>query len=92
MGEILIGTAGWSYDDWQDVVYPSEAGGKFDRLAYMAHLCDTIEINSSFYHIPSRRVVQSWLGVFPICRNFNSAPSSTRKLPINATLGRLTIF
>jgi uncharacterized protein YecE (DUF72 family) len=62
MGEILIGTAGWSYDDWQDVVYPSGAGGKFDRLAYMAHLCDTIEINSSFYHIPSRRVVQSWLG------------------------------
>jgi uncharacterized protein YecE (DUF72 family) len=62
MGEILIGTAGWSYDDWQGVVYPPGAGSRFDRLAYMAHLCDTIEINSSFYHIPSRRVVQSWLG------------------------------
>jgi uncharacterized protein YecE (DUF72 family) len=62
MAEILIGTSGWSYDDWQGVVYPPGAGSRFDRLAYMARLCDTIEINSSFYHIPSRRVVQSWLG------------------------------
>jgi uncharacterized protein YecE (DUF72 family) len=61
MSDILVGTAGWSYDDWQDVVYPAGAGGRFDRLAYMAGLCDAIEINSSFYHIPNARTVASWL-------------------------------
>lgn len=61
MSNILIGTAGWSYDDWQGVVYPPGAGSRFDRLAYMASLCDAIEINSSFYRIPSPKVTESWL-------------------------------
>jgi uncharacterized protein YecE (DUF72 family) len=62
MAEILIGTSGWSYDDWADIVYPPGAGSKFDRLVYLAGWCETIEVNSSFYHIPSRRTIDSWLG------------------------------
>ena len=61
MSMIYVGTSGWSYDDWENVVYPSGAGGRFDRLRYLAELCDSIEINTSFYHIPSRRTVNSWL-------------------------------
>jgi len=61
MAKILIGTSGWSYDDWKDVVYPPDAGSRFDRLVYLSELCDTIEVNSSFYHIPNRQPVASWL-------------------------------
>jgi uncharacterized protein YecE (DUF72 family) len=61
MSEILLGTSGWSYEDWAEVVYPPGAGSKFDRLVYIAGLCDTIEVNSSFYHIPNRRTISSWL-------------------------------
>ncbi len=61
MSEIMIGTAGWSYEDWRDVVYPPGSTSRFDRLSYVARLCDTVEINSSFYHIPNRRTVQSWI-------------------------------
>jgi len=60
MAEVLIGTAGWSYDDWADIVYPPHAPRGFDRLVYLAGLFDTVEVNSSFYRIPSRRTTESW--------------------------------
>ena len=44
-----IGPAGWSYKDWEGVVYPQKPGAKFDPLEYLARFFNTIEINSSFY-------------------------------------------
>lgn len=46
---IKIGTAGWSYKDWDGIVYP--ASFKKDRhpVEYLAQYFDLIEINSSFY-------------------------------------------
>ena len=49
--KIRVGPAGWSYKDWEGVVYPPH-GSKFDALAYLARYFDTIEINSPFYRIP----------------------------------------
>jgi len=54
---IRIGIAGWSYPDWENVVYPP---GTRDRLAFIAPYVDLIEINSTFYRIPAPRTVQSW--------------------------------
>jgi uncharacterized protein YecE (DUF72 family) len=58
--QIRVGPAGWSYDDWKGLVYPPDAGSKFDELAFIADFFDTIEINSSFYRPPSSRVSSSW--------------------------------
>lgn len=57
---ILVGPAGWSYSDWEGVVYPSH-GRRFDQLAYLAHYFDTIEVNSSFYRIPPDTHSRSWV-------------------------------
>ncbi len=57
---IRIGTAGWSYDDWVGIVYPKKAPRGFDRLAWMASVFDTNEINSTFYRIPSSRMTRDW--------------------------------
>lgn len=57
---ILVGPAGWSYSDWEGVVYPSH-GRKLDQLAYLAHYFDTIEVNSSFYRIPPDTHSKSWV-------------------------------
>ena len=57
---IHIGPAGWSYKDWEGVVYPQKAGSKFDPLAYLARFFDTIEINSSFYRPPTPTTTKSW--------------------------------
>jgi uncharacterized protein YecE (DUF72 family) len=57
---IRIGPAGWSYKDWEGVVYPPHRS-KFDQLAYLASFFDTIEINSPFYRIPPPAHAKSWV-------------------------------
>jgi uncharacterized protein YecE (DUF72 family) len=61
MGRILIGTAGWSYADWRGRVYPPGAGARFDALAYLSRFVDLLEINTSFYRLPSSERVRDWL-------------------------------
>ncbi len=53
-----IGIAGWSYADWQGIVYPES---KVDQLVYVSRFVDCIEINSTFYRPPFARTVRSWL-------------------------------
>lgn len=60
MNKIRIGPAGWSYKDWEGVVYPDKPGAKFDPLSYLAKFFDTIEINSSFYRPPAASSAKAW--------------------------------
>lgn len=57
---IRVGPAGWSYKDWEGVVYPLKPAAKFDPLNYLAQFFDTIEINSSFYRPPTSSTTKSW--------------------------------
>jgi uncharacterized protein YecE (DUF72 family) len=57
---IRVGTAGWSYEDWNGIVYPARAAKGFDRLAFQAALFDTNEINSTFYRVPAPRQTRDW--------------------------------
>jgi uncharacterized protein YecE (DUF72 family) len=58
---IRVGPAGWSYEDWEGVVYPSPKGAKFDPLAYLAEYFDTLELNNTFYRVPTPQMSRSWL-------------------------------
>jgi uncharacterized protein YecE (DUF72 family) len=58
---IRIGPAGWSYKDWEGIVYPHKPGSKFDPLEYLARFFETIEINSSFYRPFAPTTAKSWL-------------------------------
>jgi uncharacterized protein YecE (DUF72 family) len=58
---IRIGPAGWSYKDWEGVVYPHKPGARFDPLEYLSRFFDTIEINSSFYHSPTASTGKKWV-------------------------------
>jgi len=55
---VFIGIAGWSYADWQGIVYTDS---KMDQLAYVSRFVDCIEINSTFYRPPFERTTASWL-------------------------------
>ena len=65
MSEVRIGTAGWMYKDWEGIVYPPPRRD-FDRLAFMASLFDTNEINSTFYRIPPVSMARDWARRGPV--------------------------
>jgi uncharacterized protein YecE (DUF72 family) len=58
---IRIGPAGWSYEDWEGIVYPPKKGARFDPLAYLCEYFDTIELNNTFYRIPTPQMAKSWV-------------------------------
>ena len=43
-GRIYVGIAGWSYKDWEGVVYPQTLHGA-QRLAYLAEFFDLVEMH-----------------------------------------------
>jgi uncharacterized protein YecE (DUF72 family) len=48
--QVRIGTAGWSYKDWDGIFYPSGMERRKQHpLEYLARFFDTTEINTSFY-------------------------------------------
>jgi uncharacterized protein YecE (DUF72 family) len=57
---IRIGPAGWSYQDWEGIVYPPKKGSKFDPLIYLSEFFDTIELNNTFYRPPTPAMSKSW--------------------------------
>ncbi len=61
MARILIGTAGWSYDDWEGIVYPRPAGRGFHPLSYLAGFIDCVEINSTFYRPAPAAMAAGWV-------------------------------
>lgn len=59
MGEVLIGTSGWSYDHWEGILYPKGLSSQ-KRLSYYMKEFDTVEVNYSFYRIPTEKSVLRW--------------------------------
>ena len=46
---IYVGTAGWSYKDWEGIVYPAQIKKSQHPVEFMARYIDVLEINTSFY-------------------------------------------
>lgn len=54
---INIGTSGYSYDDWRTHFYPKKIT-KNNMLNYYCQYFKTVEINSSYYHIPAANIFE----------------------------------
>lgn len=54
-----IGTSGFAFDKWQGRFYPDDVDKK-RLLAYYAQVFNTVEINSSFYHLPKPATIRQW--------------------------------
>ena len=58
---LFIGTAGFSYPDWEGIVYPAELKQrKIHPLGYLARFFDLCEINTSFYGHLRPAVARNW--------------------------------
>src|SRR5882724_772151 len=59
--KIRVGTAGWSYKDWDGIFYPSGMNHrKMHPLEYLARFFDTTEINTSFYGPLKAELAKLW--------------------------------
>lgn len=54
LGEVRLGTSGWSYTDWEGAFYPK---GEKKKLTYYSKFFDTVEIDSTFYAYPTKGMV-----------------------------------
>ena len=55
--DLRLGTCGWSFADWKGTFYPP---GTKDELAYYASQFDAVEIDSTYYRVPSAKSVDAW--------------------------------
>lgn len=73
---IRIGTSGWAYDDWVGPFY-TPGTGKGDYLEHYARVFDIVEVDSTYYRPPNRRMVQGWADRTPDAFTFALKTSST---------------
>jgi uncharacterized protein YecE (DUF72 family) len=56
---ILAGTSGYSYKQWKGSFYPAELPDA-QMLRYYATRLRTVEINNTFYRMPTKTLVEKW--------------------------------
>lgn len=57
--QIRIGCSGWQYKHWREIFYPKGLA-QTRWFAFYAEHFDTVEINSSFYHLPKASTFEKW--------------------------------
>jgi uncharacterized protein YecE (DUF72 family) len=55
----FIGTSGWHYEHWRGRFYPVDLP-KSKWLEFYARSFSTVELNNSFYHLPSEKAFANW--------------------------------
>ncbi len=63
-GRARVGCSGWHYRDWRGTVYPSDAPAR-RWFEHYARRFDTVEINATFYRLPSAETVDAWAAQAP---------------------------
>jgi len=62
--DLLAGTSGFSFKEWKGSFYPEDLSAK-QMLPYYAERLPTVEINNTFYRMPTRELLASWAEQVP---------------------------
>ena len=73
--EIRIGTSGWHYKHWVGPFYPPKTSAQKMLEYYVQHF-DTLELNNSFYRLPTISAFEGWRDSTP--HNFVFAVKASR--------------
>jgi uncharacterized protein YecE (DUF72 family) len=57
---VWVGCSGWNYMHWRERVYPKGVP-QSAWLEHYATLFDTVEVNNTFYRLPTRSAVAGWV-------------------------------
>lgn len=75
--KLWVGTSGYSYKEWKGSFYPRDMPDK-DMLTTYARQLAAVEINNTFYHLPTVRVLKSWADQVP--ENFRFVLKASRRI------------
>ncbi len=62
--QFFVGTSGYSYKEWKGTFYPEKLPQK-EMLGYYAQRFSTVELNNTFYRMPTVSGVESWAQQVP---------------------------
>lgn len=60
---VVIGTSGWQYADWKDVLYATVPQKRW--LEHYASVFPSVEINNTFYNLPREKTFADWYARTP---------------------------
>ena len=72
-----VGTSGYSYKEWKGSFYPKDIVAA-DMLTYYAERFKTVEINNTFYRMPTEKVLVQWTEQVP--ESFTFALKASRRI------------
>jgi len=81
--KVLVGTSGWSYKEWKGSFYPAKLAPD-EMLAFYASRFTTVEVNNSFYRIPSEKVLAGWAE--QVSPDFRFVLKASRRVTHNSRL------
>jgi uncharacterized protein YecE (DUF72 family) len=77
VAQLYAGTSGWAYASWKPDFYPAKlASAKF--LGHYASRLNTVEVNYTFRHFPTERLLRGWLEAVP--PDFRFAVKANQKI------------
>lgn len=93
MKAIRIGCSGWNYRHWRGRFYPAGLPQR-DWLAFYATHFDTVEINNSFYRLPSAETFAKWRDQAPpgFCYSVKGRSSTSCRPDSESTWSGLRTF
>jgi uncharacterized protein YecE (DUF72 family) len=62
--ELRVGTSGWNYPEWKGSFYPADMKPAA-MLPYYAARFATVEVNNTFYRMPTQKTVDGWAATVP---------------------------
>lgn len=80
---VLVGTSGWSYKEWKGSFYPPKMPPA-EMLRFYSRHFPTVEVNNSFYRIPSERVLADWAEQVP--QSFRFVMKASRRVTHHSRL------
>jgi uncharacterized protein YecE (DUF72 family) len=82
---VFVGTSGYNYPEWRGTFYP-EKFNTDKMLAYYAERFPTVEINYTFYRLPTEKLLSGWAAGTP--ERFTFTLKAPRRITHDAKLQR----
>lgn len=82
--KLFGGTTGWSHAAWKGTFYPLKIKTS-EQLSFYAQQCNSIELNTTHYRIPTTEMIQKWGASVP--EDFKFCPKLLKYISHSRALG-----